>query len=172
MNIFNNLEKKVKVKIKELLANKVSEKHIEEEAIRHHATAVKACEYIGLLLLAVTIYFLGEGKFYFLQFFECMFLLYISHWMPDFFFLFSNLICRKKVYLPSHKRKFSHSSIGLIAWTCIASVFSFFLMQDIFWWIVATSLAFTGYWIHLATDKVELFIDKVAEFVEKSFKEK
>lgn len=162
----------MKVKIKELLANKVSEEHIEEETRRHHAMAVKTCEYIGLLLLVVTIYFLGEGKFYFLQFFECMLLLYISHWMPDFLFLFSNAIRREKVYLPSHKRKFSHSSIGLIAWTCIASVFSFFLMQDIFWWIVATSLAFTGYWIHLATDKVELFVDKIAEFVEESFKEK
>ncbi len=148
-----------------------SKAHIRSEFERHNEVALKACEYLGMLLLALVIYFYGEGKFYFFHFFAALLILYISAWAPDALYLLGNFVKREKKYIPTHRRKYSHGLPGLFLWTCAIGAAGFFL-TEIFWAIIFAALAFTGYWLHLATDKVELFVDKIAEFVEKTFKEK
>ena len=90
--------------------------------------------------------------------------------MPDLLYLLSNFVRRRKIYVPTYKRKYSHSSVGLLTWT----FFVFFVLNvfaEVFWTILITALAFIGYWLHLATDRVELFVDRVAEFFEKAVRE-
>lgn len=156
--------------VREWQGKKISKHHVYEEFKRHNSIALKACEYVGIFPFALSLYFLSEGKFYFHYFLLSIFVIYISTWAPDFLYILANFIKRKKDYIPTHKRKYSHSSFGLILWTLgVASVLLIFAIE-IFWVILISSLAFIGYWLHLATDKVELFVDKVAEFLEEAVK--
>ena len=150
---------------------KRSKSHIDSEFKRHNTIAIRSCEYLGIFPFALALYFLGEGKFYFHYFFLSLIVLYISNWAPDFLYLMSNFIKRRKTYIPTHKRKYSHSTLGLVSWSiAIGFILSLFL-TNVFWIIIISSFAFIGYWLHLAVDKVELFVDKIVEFFEKAVKE-
>jgi hypothetical protein len=170
MNLQERIKERIKERIYEQLGRKRSKKHIESEWQRHNSIALKSCEYIGILLFMVCIYFLSEGIFTFQYFFLSLGILYISHWMPDFLYLFSKALMNDRTYIPSHKRKYSHGIVGLFSWTLLIFLLSY-LYADVFWCIILTALAFVGYWTHLMTDKVELFIDKLAEFFEKALRE-
>jgi len=155
----------------EWIGRKKSKNHIECEFKRHNEVAIKSCQYLGLFLFALCVYFLGHGKFYFHYFFLSIFVLYISNWAPDFLYLLGNFIKRQKTYVPTQKRKYSHSTLGLISWSITVTFILSFFINEIFWVIIIFSLAFIGYWLHLATDRVEVFVDKIAEFFEKAMKE-
>lgn len=163
------VKERVKEWVYEWLGRRRSRAHIEEEWKRHHTIALLSCEYIGFLLLSVSIYFLREGKFTFHYFFLALALLYLSNWAPDLLYLFFKLVRRDRSYIPSHKRKYTHGYAGLFFWTFFTCLVSL-TFAEIFWVMVFTSLAFTGYWLHLTTDKVELFVDRIAEFVERALK--
>ena len=59
------LKEEVKNFIYEWMGKARSKRHITREFQRHNSVALKACEYLGILILALCIYFLGEGIFYF-----------------------------------------------------------------------------------------------------------
>ena len=114
----------------EWIGKKRSKNHIECEFKRHNEIAIKSCEYLGLFPFALSLYFLGEGKFYFHYFFLSIFVLYISNWAPDFLYLMSNFIKRKKIYIPTQKRKYSHSALGLVSWSvAVTFILSFFIIS-------------------------------------------
>ncbi len=169
-NIFMSLRSKAEDFVYEWMGKGRSKLHIRKEFERHNKIAVKACEYLGTLLLLLVIYLYGNGEFCFHYFFIALALLYISAWLPDFLYLFGNVIKREKRYIPTHKRKYSHGYLGIFSWSVFVFLLSYKL-TDIFWSIIFASIAFIGYWLHLVTDKIELFIDRIAEFVEKAFKE-
>ncbi len=165
------IKEKVKDWVYEWLGRARSKKHIEREWKRHNNIALKSCEYIGVLLFLITLYFFTEGIFAFHFFLFSIFILYISVWAPDFLYLLGKILRNDKSYVPTHKRKFTHRYPGLISWAVFISVISL-LLTDIFWCIINTMLAFIGYWLHLSTDKVESFVDRIAEFIETSMREK
>ncbi len=165
------LPRRVKNFVYEWIGKKRSISHINAEFRRHNDIALKACEYLGIFPFALTIYFLGEGYFYIHYFFLSIIVLYISAWAPDVLYLASNILKGKKTYIPTHKRKYSHSTFGLVMWTLSAGIVFYLFVENTFWLILISSFAFIGYWLHLAIDKVELFVDRVAEFFEKAVRE-
>jgi small-conductance mechanosensitive channel len=165
------MKERIKNFLHELLDKKVSKKHIEEEWERHLEVAKKSVEYFFTFLALITIYVFFTYEVLIVDLVAAsLFILFISNFMPDIFYIVWKILRNDKSYIPSIKRIYSHRSIGLITYTF--SIFMLFnLFFDIKFSLAAAFFAFVGYWSHLATDRVELFVDYLKDFFEKIIKE-
>lgn len=152
------------------LGRKVTQAHIRSEMKRHYKIAKSSIKYLIIVCTFAGLYLFTEGKFLFDIFAIGLMVFFVSSFVPDIAYLIWKFLRGDKSYIPSEKRKYSHRTIGLV----IYSVIIFALFSGITSFnrsIIIAFFAFLGYWIHIATDKVELIIDKLKLFLEKSIKE-
>lgn len=164
------MRKRVVSFIQHWLGNKVTQKHIGDEIKRHFNIAKDSVKYLAVASIFVGGYLFTEGKFLFDSFAIGLAVFFVSSFVPDIAYIIWKFVTWDKSYIPSEKRKFSHRTVGLAAYSTI--IFLLFSgMTSLNRTIIITAFAFLGYWAHLATDKVELILDRLKWFLQKSIRE-
>ncbi len=152
------------------LGRDVTQAHIRNEIRRHFNITKDSMKYLAVACIFVGFYLFTEGKFLFDAFAIGLAVFFVSSFVPDIAYLLWKFLSGDKSYIPSEKRKYSHRTFGLALYSII--IFAIFSgMTSFNRSIIITAFAFLGYWIHIATDKVEIIIDKLKWFLEKSIKE-
>jgi len=168
--LMNCMRKRVVLFIHKWLGRKVTQAHIMSEMKRHYMIAKTSVKYLIIMCIFVGLYLLTEGKFLFDTLAVGLIVFFISSFIPDIAYLLWKFITGDKSYIPSQKRKYSHRTVGLVAYSVIVmALFSFITSLNRS--IIITAFAFLGYWVHIATDKVELIIDRLKLFLQKSIRE-
>lgn len=152
------------------LGRKVTKAHIRDEMKRHFNITMNSIKYLTVICIFIGSYLYTEGRFLFDTFAIGLVVFFISSFVPDISYLIWKFITGDRSYIPSQKRKYSHRTIGLVVYSALI-MFLFSSVTSFNRSIIITGFAFLGYWIHIATDKVELIIDRMKKFFEKSIKE-
>lgn len=162
--------KKIVSFIHHWLGRKVTQAHIKNEMKRHYAVALTSAKYLAAACIFAAVYFFTEGIFLFDIFAIALIIFFVSSFIPDIAYLLWKFLIGDKSYIPSEKRKYSHRTIGLLAYSA-SLVLLFGTITSFNKSLIIAFFAFLGYWAHIATDKVELIIDRLKEFLEKSIKQ-
>ncbi len=156
--------------IYEWLGRKRTKKHIVEEMRRHYSVALHFIKYASIFYLLIIAYYYFNEKILLLNLYLISIsVFFVSSFAPDLLYLAWKIVRNNKSYVPSEKRIYSHSMFGLSVYA--AAVLLLFLPLGMVTAVTASTFAFFGYWIHITTDKVELIIDKIKEFIKSSIKE-
>ncbi len=152
------------------LGRKVTQAHIRAEMKRHYRIALASTKYLIVVCIFVGAYLFSEGRFIFDTLAIALIVFFISSFVPDIAYLLNKILIGNRNYIPSKMRKYSHRTIGLVVYSAVIMLL-FSMITSLNRTIIITAFAFLGYWIHIATDKVEIIIDKLKWFLEKSIKE-